>query len=490
MDFQKSLDETKEIGFVEEVSDAVAYVRGLPNSKPYELVYFESGEVGYVLSLGKEYIEVLLLSKHPMPAGTKVTRSNHTLEVSVGDHLLGKTINTFGREITGELMLTKKPSVRRGIERVPEGISARSRIDATLETGVAMVDLIVPLGKGQRELIIGDRKSGKTNFLLQTMYTQAKNGTICLYVAIGKKQLSIKKVEEFAQTYGIASNCIIVASTAEDPAGVIYLTPYTGMTIAEYFKDSGRDVLIILDDLTTHARFARQIGLLIKRFPGRNSYPADIFYSHARLLERAGKYTQGDTTRAITCLPVAETVQGDLSGFIQTNLMSMTDGHLYFDSDLFAKGRRPAIHPFLSVTRVGRQTQSRLRQTLNREILSFLSMHEKMQNFTHFGAEVSVTIANTLKMGEKIFGFFEQLSYAVLPINLQIFLFSLVWVDTWRERGISDMKADMQRISKLYESDSAFRDEISALIEKSDSFNKFLGELRGKPAEFYKKLGV
>jgi F0F1-type ATP synthase alpha subunit len=263
------------------------------------------------------------------------------------------------------------------------------------------------------------------------------------------------------------------------------------MRIAEYFRDQGKNALVILDDLTTHARYYRQISLLIKRFPGRNSYPADIFYAHARLLERAGNFIVGkDGEASITCLAVAETVQGDLSGYIQTNVMSITDGHLYFDIDLFVKGRRPPIHPFLSVTRIGRQTQSSLRQTLNREILSFLSLYEKMQNFTHFGAEVSQTVSATLSSGIKIVSFFDQLSEDIIPLDLQIFLFTLLWASTWQDKEIAVMKDDMQRIITQYNTDPQFQAEIKQMIDASDSFNKMLGAVRGKPEEFYKKLGL
>lgn len=488
--FQEYLTEIGEIGYVEEITHAVAYVSGLPTASPHELVIFETGDIGYILSLREDMLEVLLFSREAIKEGTRVTRTKEFLQVHAGMHLLGKSINPFGKALDPGQIWQEKDIVLMDIDRPPDGISSRKRISSTFETGVGLVDLVLPLGKGQRQLVIGDRKTGKTNFLLQTILTQARRGAVCIYVGIGKKRLAIKKVEEFMRQEKITEQCIIVASTAQDPSGVIYLTPYTGMTIAEYFKEQGKDVLIILDDLTTHARYYREISLLIRRFPGRNSYPADIFYSHARLLERAGNFIHTNGEQSITCLAVAETVQGDLSGFIQTNLMSMTDGHLYFDSDLFAKGRRPAIHPFLSVTRVGRQTQSALRQTLNREILSFLSLFERMQNFTHFGAEVSDTVANTTKMGEKVMAFFEQLSYTVRSIDLQMLLFSLMWVDTWRDKPIDTMKGDMGKIADVYLQDQALQQEVHALMEKCDSFNKLLGEIRGKSDDFYKKLGL
>lgn len=488
--FQEYLEDSAEIGFVEEVTIDVAHVSGLPNVNPHEIVVFETGDIGYILSLRTDYCEVLMFSRRVVSTGTKVTRTKKTLEVPVGKHLLGHAIDPFGKPVDPSIILEVDNAAGVKVDIPPEGISARKRIDQPFETGVALVDLVLPLGKGQRQLIIGDRKSGKTNFLMQAMLSQARQGTVCIYAAIGKKQLSVKKIQEFITTNNIADKCTIVASMSQDPSGVIYLTPYTAMAIAEYFKEQGNDVMIILDDLTTHARYYREISLLIKRFPGRNSYPADMFYAHARLLERAGNFRRGESEQAITCLAVAETIQGDLSGFIQTNLMSMTDGHLYFDSDLFAKGRRPAVHPFLSVTRVGRQTQTSLKQTLNRELLSFLSLFEKMQNFTHFGAEVSETVNNTLIMGGKITAFFEQLSYSVMKVDLQIFLFSLLWIDTWRDKTPEFMKEEMNKISDLYNANPDVQKEIKETIDKSESFNQLLGEIRGKPEEFYKKLGL
>ena len=491
--FKEYLEETNEIGFIEAVNNTVITVSGLPSVKPQELIMLETGETGYVLNLHKNTCDVLLFSKASIKTGIKVARLNTALSIPGSIDLLGKTIDPFGKPLDSAVSPNMENVTFLPVDVGPMGISMRKRISNTFQTGVALVDLIIPLGKGQRELIIGDRKTGKTNFLLQTMVMQASMGTVCIYVAIGKKQSSYKAIEEYMRSHNILSQCVIVASSAEDAPAKIFLAPYSGMTIAEYFRSLGKDVLIILDDLTTHAKFYRQISLLVKRFPGRNSYPADIFYAHSRLLERAGNFIVKNgtesTERSITCFPVAETLQGDLSGYIQTNLMSMTDGHLYFDMDLFGKGRRPPIHPFLSVTRIGRQTQDSLRQTLSREIFSFFFFFYKMQNFSHFGAEVSGTVSDTLKTGLKISAFFDYLSLKVINLDLQIFFFSLLWVDIWREKTVDVMKSDMERLIQLYNSDESLKKDVSSIIQASDSFNKLLGEIRGKPDEFYKKLG-
>lgn len=491
--FNDYLNKTGEIGFIESVNNSVISVSGLPKAKPQELVVLESGDSGFILNLNKDSCDILLFSKNPVRTGSRVTRTEQVFSIKASVNLLGKTVDPFGQSLKLE-DAPFRDTVDMPVDLPPPGISMRKRINQTLQTGVAVVDLILPLGKGQRQLIIGDRKTGKTSFLMQSMIMQAKQGSICIYVAIGKKQLSYKRIEEYLEANGIMKQCVIVASNSEDAPAVVFLAPYAGMTLAEYFLALGNDVFIILDDLTTHARYYRQISLLTKRFPGRNSYPADIFYAHSRLLERAGNFNLkthdgSELERSITCFPVAETVQGDLSGYIQTNLMAITDGHLYFDFDLFGRGRRPPIHPFLSVTRTGRQTQDPLRQTLNREIFSFLSLYEKMQNFAHFGAEVSNTVTSTLQTGSKITVFFDYISSKELKLELQIILFSLLWVDIWREKSADVMKKDIDRIINLYDSDEAFRSEISTMLKNSDSFNKLLGEIRGKPDEFYKKLG-
>src|SRR5581483_5765076 len=351
-DFLTYLKETEEVGYISQVINFLIEIEGLPSARLNELVVFETGEIGRITTIAHKSVEVITFSKTSVKVGTRVTRTNEFLMVGVGDGLLGKTVDPLGASLDPQNPIGKLSELR-PIDVTPGGIDTRSRITKPLETGATLVDLIIPLGMGQRELVIGDRKTGKTSFLIQAILTQAKRGTICIYAAIGKKTLDIKKIEELFQKSGIAKNTVVVASSSQDPVGVIYLTPYTAMTVAEYFRDSGRDVLVVLDDLSTHAKFYREISLLGRRFPGRNSYPGDIFYTHAKLLERAGNFKTAKGPVSITCLPVTEAVQGDLTGYIQTNLMSMTDGHIYFDNDLFSKGKRPAVNTFLSVTRVG-----------------------------------------------------------------------------------------------------------------------------------------
>ncbi len=478
-DFNYYLNSISEIGFVEEASSTIVYVNGLPKIKPNEIVIFEGGKIGIALSFTTAIVEILVFSKDPIRHGEKVVRTNEFLKVPVGTELFGKIIDPLGNPLTA-MNAYKKPTALREINIQASGILSRKTITRQLETGVPIVDLVMPLGFGQRELVIGDRKTGKTNFLLQAVLAQVKQKHVCIYAAIGKKRLDIKDAEEFFKKNAITDKVIVVATGFDDPIGLSFLVPFSAMTISEYFRDEGHDVLLVLDDLTTHAKFYREISLLGKRFPGRNSYPGDIFYTHAKLLERAGNFETPKGEKAITCLPVVETTQGDLSGYIQTNIMSMTDGHLYFDSDLFAKGRRPAINPFLSVTRVGRQTQSILKRDINREILSFLTISEKMQNFTHFGAELTESTKITLAVGKKVIQFLNQGQSTTMPINLQILLFSMLWDNILQNKNVEPIGKDINKIIDSYNNKPGIGTQIDQTITDAKSFNDLLKTMREK----------
>lgn len=478
-DFNFYINSASEVGFVEKIENVIAYVDGLPKAKLEEIVLFETGEIGIVLSLTQNSVEILVLSEKTVRHGTKVARTDEFLKIPVGRELLGSVIDSLGNPIT-PIKRPKAPLSYRGINSQAPGVFSRKTINRQFETGVPIVDLVMPLGFGQRELVIGDRKTGKTNFLMQAILSQASQNNICIYAAIGKKRLDIKEAENFFREQGVMEKIIIVASGFQDPIGTTYLTPYSAMTIAEYFRDEGYDVFLVLDDLTTHAKFYREISLLGKKFPGRNSYPGDIFYTHAKLLERAGNFITDKGEKSITCLPVVETTQGDLSGYIQTNIMSMTDGHLYFDSDLFAKGRRPAINPFLSVTRVGPQTQSNLKRDINREILSFLTIYEKMQNFSHFGAELNEGIKASLNFGEKMTRFLQQTISTIIPLNLQIVLFSLLWNNKIQNNPQEILSEDIEKIVNFYNTNKSAKKTVDDLVSSANSLNDLLGIIKDR----------
>lgn len=264
----------------------------------------------------------------------------------------------------------------------------------------------------------------------------------------------------------------------------MYLNPYVAMTIAEYFRDQGKDVLLVLDDLTTHARYYREFMLLARRFPGRSSYPGDIFYTHARLIERAGNFEKGN----ISCLPVAQSVLGDLSGFIQTNIMAMTDGHLFFDSDLWDQGRRPALNPFLSVTRVGEQTQTPLVQNIGRQLRSFLVQYEKLKQFKHFQTELGENVRSTFEIGDRLTSFFEQTGEFVIPLNINLVIFAGVWSNFWKNVAIDQMKKEMIKIAAAYQQDQQFQKEVDEMVNTSKTFPEFIETVQGKQSVIFKNL--
>lgn len=475
-EYSKFLDQYKEFGVVNQVYHPLAVVSGLPHVLPLEVVMFENGDTGQVFSIGRDTVDVLVFSGTPVKVGSKLVRTGKNFSIPVSDSLLGSVIDPLGKSLS---LGTTLPSTmeQREIDQRPYGIGRRSKISKPFLTGVTMVDMMVPLGKGQKELIIGDRKTGKTSFVLSAIKYQVLNGTIGIYAGIGKKKHDIKKLEEFFKKEGILSNIVMVATSSNDAPSLIMLTPYTAMTIAEYFRDQGKDVLIVFDDLSTHAKFYREISLIAKRFPGRDSYPGDIFFLHSALMERSGNYKHDKKGEvSITCLPIVDTVESDLTGYITTNLMGMTDGHIYFDSNIYFQGRRPAINLSLSVTRVGRQTQQKVKRDINRELTAFLALYEKMQNFSHFGAELTESVKHILYTGEKIYKFFNQQYTVIVPSAVQLILFSMLWL-----KFIEDQEDDLimkyrDSLINAYNTNDKVRELFDKLI-KANSFNALLSDV-------------
>ena len=482
--YTKYLNIVGEFGIVREVNHPIVVISGLPYTRPHEIVLFETGQWGEVYSIEKDVIEVLVFSKDPIKVGTQLTRTNNFLSIPIGPELLGKMIDPLGNPFSSNSIF-KKPQEYRDIITDVEGIGSRSRIKEPFKTGVTVVDIIVPLGKRQKALATGDRTPGTTASLLSTTKNQVQHGTIAVYAAIGKRKSDIKKLKEYFIKEKIEDKVIIVASNSQDSPSLINLTPYSAMTIAEYFREKGQDVIVLLDDLSMHAKIYREIALVSKRFPGRESYPGDIFYIHARLLERAGNFkhpTKGEVS--ITCFPVVEIVEGDLTGYISTNLMGMTDGHIFFDSNVYYKGRRPAINLSLSVTRVGRQTQSSLNREVNRELTAFLELYERMENFSHFGAELSEKIKSILRTGQKIYRFFSQNYNLIMPAELQLVIFALIWAKVFDELSDDVLDEFQQKMLELY-SEEKNRDFFNELIN-AENLYKLLTNVTKKKEEIFK----
>ena len=431
--YQSYLSKTGEVGEVAQVKNPLILVKGIPGAKLQEMVYFESGGVGQIFSVDEELVEVLLLNNVAVKVGDRLSRSNVCLSIGVGEELLGKVVSPLAENLSRKAKpIELKES--RVVEKECEGMLSRTKISRQLVTGVLLADLLIPLAKGQKELVIGDKKTGKTAFVLNACKSQISEGSMVVYCAIGKGTADIRKLENYFIKEKLFDRAVIVAAYSNDPPGLVYLAPYAAITMAEYFRDKGKDVLLVYDDLSTHAKYYREISLAARRFPGRESYPGDIFFSHARILERAGNFKKGKGEEvSITCLPVAETVEGDLTGYIATNLMSMTDGHMFFDSSLYYQGQRPAININLSVTRVGRQVQSSLKKDINQKLLSFMVTFEHIQNYSRFGAEMSPEIKETISKGEKIKLLFHQSQSQKVSEAVQLTLFGLVWLGVFAD---------------------------------------------------------
>jgi F-type H+-transporting ATPase subunit alpha len=472
MQFDGLLKETKEIGFIEEVQHSLVRVSGLPSVTPDEIVIFESGGVGRVVSLGRDNVEVLLLSSKIERVGTRVARSGDQFSVKINKSMLGLRVDGLGIPISGSM--TGKDLQKRYVDVEPASITERSPVNEPFVTGVTIVDMVVPLGRGQRELVIGDRKTGKTSFIMKAIVTQARAGTVCVYAAIGKKQIDIEDAAASFAKLGVANSTVLVASSSSEASGKIFLTPYTAMTIAEYFRDAGYHVCLVLDDMTTHAKYYREISLLANRFPGRNSYPGDIFYVHSRLMERAGNFKK----TSITCLPMAESVQGDLSGYIQTNIMSMTDGHIFFDAELFAEGKRPAISPFLSVSRVGRQAHSSLVREMSTELSRFLTRQRRLREFMQFGAELNEQIKQDLALGDRVQAFFFQPEIVPVPMNVNVLIMAGLWAGLWKGMSMDQMKQQMNSVNSRYTADKRIRAYIDQAVLTSKSFAELVNVLK------------
>jgi F-type H+-transporting ATPase subunit alpha len=439
----------KEVGYISSIIQSIVYVNGLPGLKPGEVVITETGKLGITHALNKNLAEVLMIEKEGLRVGEEVTRTGEGLKIATGYGLLGRVIDPLSRTLDNLGPIYEEKEYRY-IRNNPPPFIERAKINEQLESGLISVDFFVPIGYGQRELIIGDGKTGKTTFLLQLMTSQAKKGVICIYVGIGKKETAIKKVYEYLIKQNVMQNIVIVRAKPDDSSTLIYLAPFAGMSIAEYFRDKGEKVVVIFDDLTTHAKTYREISLLLKRNPGRDSYPGDIFYLHSSLLERAGNIKKGGKESSITALPVAETLENDLSGYIQTNLMAMTDGHIFFDINEFRKGKRPAINIFLSVSRVGNQTKTKIERELASWLRKKLLEYKNLLDIARFGVELSKKSQETIEFGKKLEFILNQNPENIISTNTQLLLLGLLITGFWQNKPLKIMEQEIGKIISFY----------------------------------------
>lgn len=472
--FDEYLQVTGEVGMVEQAFSSLVYVSGLPRVRPGELVMFEQEILGQVIAITPNYVEVVVYDSGRVRIGQKVARTEERFAVAVGATMLGAVVDPLGRPMLATVV-RPEGLVARMVDMPPMKLEGRALVKDTLDTGVAVVDMVIPLAKGQRQLVLGDGKIGKTPFLRQVVLSHVARGGICVYAAIAKRYHELTRIKGFLDEKRIAGSVVVVATSARDSAGMIVQTPYTAMTVAEYFRDLGKDVLVVLDDLSIHAKYYREMMLMAKRFPGRSAYPGDIFYIHARLMERAGNFTTG----SITCLPVAETVQGDISGYIQTNLMSMTDGHIFFDIDLFNQGIRPAINPFLSVTRVGHQAQTALFKSISREMSKFLSHYKQTEELLHFGGEMGDEAKHILVLGDKVRVMINQ-EGGLVPKEVVAVVLAGLWGGLWSADEVANFQTKFVKLVSDYLTDQNYQTQVNQILSGATDFEGLVGLIKGK----------
>ena len=411
--------ETDEVGYVISVGDGIAKVYGIDKCKSNELLEFSNGTLGMALNLEESFISAVLLGTDVgIGEGSLVKRTTRIVSVPVGDSLIGRVVSALGEPLDGgATIVAEKYSP---IERKAYGIIERKSVSVPLETGIKAIDSMIPIGRGQRELIIGDRQTGKTTIATDTIINQRGKGVICVYVAIGQKQSTVKEVVDTLYKSGAMDYTIVVSATASDPAPLQYIAPYAGCTMGEYFMEKGRDVLIVYDDLSKHAVAYRALSLLIRRPPGREAYPGDVFYLHSRLLERAARLSDECGGGSLTALPIIETQAGDVSAYIPTNVISITDGQIFLESELFHSGVRPAINPGISVSRVGGNAQIKAMKKVAGRLKLLYSQYRELESFAQFGSDLDKDTKARLMQGERIVAVLKQGKGSPVSVENQI----------------------------------------------------------------------
>ncbi len=436
-----------EVGTVVLVGDGIASVYGLRNCMSTELLEFEDGSVGLAQNLENDTVSVAILSdKNDIREGTKVKRTGTVLSIPVGESFLGRVVNPLGEPIDGKGPIFGE--ARRPVEAEAPGIIERQSVSTPLQTGIKAIDSMIPIGRGQRELIIGDRQTGKTEIAIDTIINQKDKDVICIYVAIGQKATSVVSLVSDLVREGAMAYTIVVSATAAESAPVQYIAPYSGCAMAEYFREQGKDVLIIYDDLSKHAVAYRALSLLIRRPPGREAYPGDVFYLHSRLLERAACVSPEFGGGSITALPIVETQAGDVSAYIPTNVISITDGQIFLETEMFHSGIIPAINPGISVSRVGGSAQVKAMKKVSGELKLLYSQYRELQAFAQFGSDLDADTRARLHLGERIVEVLKQDRNAPVPVGGQVGIIYAVINGYLNDVALGDIK-DYQ--ARLYE---------------------------------------
>ncbi len=434
-----SKTEQDEIGYVLQVGDGIAKVHGLDKCKSNELLSFVNGSYGMALNLEENCVSVVMLgSDVGISEGSLVKRTGEVVSVPCGEGLIGRVVNALGQPIDGKGPIEVKQM--RPIERKAPGIIRRKSVSVPLQTGIKAIDSMIPIGRGQRELIIGDRQTGKTVIATDTIINQKGKDVICIYVAIGQKQSTVSALVDTLYKNGAMDYTFVVSATASDLSPLQYIAPYSGCAMGEYFMDQGKDVLIIYDDLSKHAVAYRALSLLIRRPPGREAYPGDVFYLHSRLLERAARVAPEYGGGSLTALPIIETQAGDVSAYIPTNVISITDGQIFLETELFHSGVRPAVNPGISVSRVGGNAQIKAMKKVSGVLKLLYSQYRELQAFSQFGSDLDADTKQRLEQGARIVEVLKQDKNSPVDVELQVAIIYAVTNDLLSDIAIEDVK--------------------------------------------------
>lgn len=477
----------EETGTVLEVGDGVCHVYGLDNVCANELVEFENGAKGVALNLEESNVGVILLNDiNAVTEGMKVKRTGEIASIPVGEGLFGRVINVLGEPIDGRGPIAGD-RILLPLERKAPGVIYRQPVKQPLQTGLKAIDAMVPIGRGQRELIIGDRQTGKTSIAIDTILNQKDKNVLCVYVAIGQKASTVAQIVSNLKKRGAMDYTVVVSATASEPASLQYLAPYSGTAMAEYFMDQGRDVLIVYDDLSKHAVAYRALSLLLERSPGREAYPGDVFYLHSRLLERSSRMDEAHGGGSLTALPIVETQGGDVSAYIPTNVISITDGQLFLESDLFFAGSRPAIHVGLSVSRVGGAAQTRAMKKAAGTLRIDLAQYRELEAFSQFSSELDPETKDEITYGAQLMELLKQPLYQPKPMEQQVVLLCAAAHRAFLPVPVPQVRAAAQAFYQQFAAQHA--DTLAAIRTTGQLTDEAQAEILRAAADFVKGRG-
>ncbi len=473
--------EVSDVGTVIQVADGIARVHGLENAMQGELLEFPGEVYGMVLNLEEDNVGVVLLgSQNNINEGDIVKTTGRVVEVPVGDCMLGRVVNALGQPIDGKGPI--QTDKYRKIERVASGVITRKSVDTPLQTGIKAIDSMVPIGRGQRELIIGDRQTGKTAIAIDTIINQKGQGVKCIYVAIGQKASTVASIVKTLTEYGAMAYTTVVAATASELAPLQYIAPYSGCAIGEEWMENGEDVLVVYDDLSKHAAAYRTLSLLLKRPPGREAYPGDVFYLHSRLLERAARMNEEYGGGSLTALPIIETQAGDVSAYIPTNVISITDGQIYLETEMFNSGFRPAVNAGLSVSRVGGAAQIKAMKKIAAPIRTELAQYRELAAFSQFGSELDADTKEKLAQGERIKEVLKQPQYQPMPVQYQVIIIFVVTNKYLLDVPVDDITRFEREFFEFL--DTKYPEVPGAIAEKKEISEETDAKLRKAVEEF------